>query len=221
MDITLVGVVLILLVFSIYSHLRKKLNKEGIFLAVIVGLVIFINGSLSLFLTTILVFMLTTIATNIKEKTKAKVHHKRTTKNILANLGLPTIFLLLGSPLFFLAGISASLSDTMSSEIGLVSKRRPRLITTLKLSRAGVNGAITPLGTFAGTIGASIIAIITYFLLNNIIYASLVLLAGIIGTITDSFLGATIENKGIINNAQVNTISVFIAVMVVFVILNV
>jgi len=216
----MVVVVLILLFFTLFSHLKKKLNKEGIFLANIMGLAIYVNGGIWLFLTTILVFLITTLATNFKTELKKK-HGKRTTKNILANLGVPTILLLLGSPLLFMSGISASLSDTVSSEIGMVSKKTPRLITTLRRSHTGVNGAVSSLGFLAAFLASTLIATTTYFLFASFLFSGLVILSGMFGTVVDSILGATLENKKIINNAQVNTISTFVSAALVFALLRI
>lgn len=202
-------VVIILTLFSLYAFFKHKVNKEGIFLAVIIGLSVFRMGDFLMFLTLIIFFTIGTIATNLRESYKKKIHGVRTTKNILANMGLPTIFLLLGSPLLFFAGLSAALADTLSSEFGMLSRSKPRLITTFKTVEAGRNGAVSFLGLLAGLLGSLIIAVVASLALNTWEVVPIMVLAGMVGTLFDSLLGATLERKQLIDNSQVNTLATF------------
>lgn len=58
-----------------------------------------------------------------------------------------------------IANYAAVAADTFSSELGILSKSEPRLITSLKLRKVprGTNGGITLLGTAAGFLGSMIV----------------------------------------------------------------
>ncbi|KAL8985546.1 MAG: hypothetical protein Q9177_004405 [Variospora cf. flavescens] len=58
-------------------------------------------------------------------------------------------------------------ADTFSSELGILSKSRPRLLTSWSFRKVppGTNGGITFWGTMAGFLGASIIAVTSVLLL--------------------------------------------------------
>ncbi|GBE56660.1 hypothetical protein BMS3Bbin16_00869 [archaeon BMS3Bbin16] len=111
----------------------------------------------------------------------------------------------------FVSAIAAATSDTVSSELGELSKTRPRLITTFEQVEAGTDGAISVVGTIAGLGGASIIAIVG--ILSETIVSSpllflIVVVSGFSGTIVDSLLGATFERKKLIGNDLVNLFSI-------------
>lgn len=95
-------------------------------------------------------------------------------------------------------------ADTWASEVGILAKGKPRLITSLFLREVppGTNGGVSLLGTFASACGGAFIGIVFYlfsFLDTNlkgdsqhiIIYFGL--LMGVIGSMYDSLLGATVQ----------------------------
>jgi len=100
--------------------------------------------------------------------------------------------------------MASALSDTVSSEIGMLSKKKPRLITNFKEVNAGTDGGITPIGLIAGIIGAAIIAGIYFYLTSNSTLFLILIIAGFVGSLVDSYLGAIFERKGQLNNTQVN-----------------
>jgi uncharacterized membrane protein len=65
--------------------------------------------------------------------------------------------MLLTAPTSNYAAVAA---DTFSSELGILSKSKPRLITSFALREVppGTNGGVTLLGTLAGLLGSFIIA---------------------------------------------------------------
>lgn len=62
---------------------------------------------------------------------------------------------------------AAVAADTFSSELGILSKSRPRLLTSwnLRVVPPGTNGGVTLLGTIAGCLGAFTIAFTSTILL--------------------------------------------------------
>ncbi|RHZ74557.1 hypothetical protein Glove_221g70 [Diversispora epigaea] len=91
--------------------------------------------------------------------------------------------------------------DTWASELGILSNSWPILITSFKKVPPGTNGGISELGLFASIMGGFIIgisAVISIYLscgscnfwLEIISVSSI---AGLLGSLIDSFLGATIQ----------------------------
>lgn len=121
-----------------------------------------------------------------------------------ANLGAGIVFILLfyftGKNILlaaFVGSVAGANADSWASEIGGLSRQRPVLITTFKKVPKGISGGITWIGTFGGVAGALFIALSAFVLYWQILpYATLIALclssfiAGVLGFILDSYLGA-------------------------------
>ena len=150
-----------------------------------------------------LFFAAAEIGTVYSSKRKPK-HEARTTGNIFGNSGTAILALAFGFPFGFFAAFSSALADTLSSEIGILSKRKPVLITTLEEVEPGTDGGITPLGMNAAIVGAAIIAAVHFVIFGNVFLFMVLVLSGFFGSLVDSFFGAVFERKGMLNNAEVN-----------------
>ncbi|PWW77814.1 hypothetical protein C7212DRAFT_314106 [Tuber magnatum] len=64
-----------------------------------------------------------------------------------------------------IANYASTLGDTLSSELGILSKTPPVLITTLRKTPPGTNGGVTLLGVLAGGAGSAIIGLVSVVLL--------------------------------------------------------
>jgi uncharacterized protein (TIGR00297 family) len=121
---------------------------------------------------------------------------------------------LLGAAL--VGALAEATADTWATEIGVLSKQQPRLITTGRPAPAGTSGAITALGTAAGDSGALVTGIVAALASSVPIFGSpfggayagsLVLIAaalvgGTIGMLFDSLLGATVQASYICPRCQ-------------------
>jgi uncharacterized protein (TIGR00297 family) len=89
--------------------------------------------------------------------------------------------------------LAAVNADTWATELGVLSSRKPRLITTLQPVRAGVSGGVTPEGLWASLAGAGLIAGLGawWWADGRLLFAGLV--AGFVGSLFDSLLGASIQ----------------------------
>lgn len=192
-------------IFSIWSYKKKMLNFEGILIANIVGITIFLlgAGNLAFFFTAVVFFIVAEIGTFYSFKGKAK-HEIRTMGNIFGNSGTAILALALGFPFGFFAAFSSALADTMSSEIGMRSKKKPVLITTLEKVKPGTDGGVTTLGILAAFLGAGIIAVVHFLLFGNFFLALVLVACGVFGSLADSFFGAIFERQGRLNNAEIN-----------------
>jgi uncharacterized protein (TIGR00297 family) len=229
------------------------LDWGGIALAVVLG-VLFLFFGLNLgafFLLAMLVFLiLSAVVTYIDLKYKKALgigQAPRSFRNVLAN-GLPPLVMaaifyvssITGSETFallsligFLASIAAITADKFNSEIGVLSRDKPRMIFTLKKVKKGTSGAISPLGTFAGVIAALMISLLVILIAPRLfLFASKypfgfekaiasITIAGFIGGTIDSVLGYY-EEKGIGNKYTSNFLCGLVAgflAMAIFVIL--
>ncbi|NXC21960.1 TMM19 protein, partial [Corythaeola cristata] len=110
--------------------------------------------------------------------------------------------------LSLLGALACSAGDTWASEIGSVmSKSKPRLITTWEKVPVGTNGAITLVGLLSSLLGGMAVGI-AYFITQLIFVTDLEIsapqwpiivfgaAAGFLGSIVDSYLGATMQYSG-------------------------
>ncbi len=112
----------------------------------------------------------------------------------------------------FLGTVATATADTLASEIGTTAKQTARMITTLKPTKTGTDGAITLLGEMAAIGGACVIAILAtiFGMTGNIDYAIIFTCAGgFFGTNIDSLLGATLQKRGMLSNSGVNFYATF------------
>ena len=126
---------------------------------------------------------------------------KKTSRNhrqVLANGGIAALSALLGSWLAFAGSLAAATADTWATEIGQFSPTPPRLITNGTRVPAGTDGGMTLLGTVGGIAGAGLIAGLAVGPGpggSGLGLAMRVAVAGIIGMLLDSLLGATVQRK--------------------------
>jgi uncharacterized protein (TIGR00297 family) len=97
--------------------------------------------------------------------------------------------------LAFAGAMAAVNADTWATELGVLSNRPPRLISSGKIVERGASGGITLLGTLAALAGAALIGILAAAFggENFLTLWGLLSLAGLLGSLFDSLLGATIQ----------------------------
>lgn len=105
----------------------------------------------------------------------------------------------------YVAHYATANADTWASELGVLSKTPPRLVTTFLLRQVppGTNGGMSILGTAASIAGGGFIGLIfwigSFFLGNDGIAPSqypmviVGLVIGFVGSLIDSLLGATVQ----------------------------
>lgn len=115
------------------------------------------------------------------------------------------------------AALAEATADTLASELGQVLGGQPRMLTTWKSVPAGTNGAITLTGTLAGCAGAAIVTAIACWVLGlHAAEAAIAFFAGIFGLFVDSLIGATLEDRGWLNNDAVNFLSTLAAAVAAY-----
>lgn len=148
---------------------------------------------------------------------------RRRTGQVLANAGVAAGLGLLAwlwpaqAPLAccMLAGsLAAATADTLSSELGNVYGRRYYDILTLRPDQRGLNGVVSLEGTLLGLAGSAVLAGFYCLTLGDGTAFGWLLLAGTLGNLTDSVLGATLERRGYLGNDAVNTLNTLVGALV-------
>lgn len=153
-------------------------------------------------------FVSSSVLSHYKEREKKAVAekfdkgHRRDIGQVIANGGLGTL-LAVGSavwphPLWFalFVGVMGTVTaDTWATELGTLSQQPPRLITTGRSVPVGTSGGISVLGTAVSFTGGLLIGLAAALLapLAPLPLAAMGAFGGLIGSLTDSLLGATVQ----------------------------
>jgi uncharacterized protein (TIGR00297 family) len=122
--------------------------------------------------------------------------------------------------IIYTAHYACCLGDTFASELGILSKGKPRLLGFLRQVPHGTNGGVSILGTFMSALGGLIIGLSSHSSLIlqcpeyvnglNLIYIGL--FSGLFGSFIDSVLGAffqktkyNLKSKKIVTGVQLSS----------------
>mgnify|MGYP001237210870 CR=1 FL=1 len=206
----------------------KSASITGMLMGIIFSIVIIIYGGFDWFAVILSFFIGGSIVSRWKYEEKLKKgiaesnRGAREAKNVFANAVVAVICVIcfsidikigwLSQEVFmfaFTGAIAAAMSDTISSEIGIVYGKA-RMITTFIEVEGGTDGGVTLQGTLAGVGGAILIGILASLLLQMDMSGVVVIgVAGIIGMVGDSIAGACFEGKWM-SNESVNMMATII-----------
>ena len=213
-----------------YSTLRRKLTLPAAGVGGLLGLAIFAGagwaglGILTLF------FGLGTGASAWRGAEKRRLdlaeanRGQRTTGQVLANAGVAAVLGLVAwrhpaaAPLacLMLAGsFAAATADTLSSELGNVYGRRYYNVLTGRPDTRGENGVISLEGTLFGLAGNAAVASFYCVCYGWGPAFGWLLVAGTVGNLLDSLLGAILERRGLVGNNVVNLLNTLAGAVVV------
>lgn len=196
----LLGELIFIIVF-----LSKSINYSGSLLSMlIVFSYMYFGGKLGIIILLLEYFFIFFIGLIKRLKYNSRKEKQgRRFLQILINGGLGTLFVILygifkNNKLLIISIISVSgcFIDSVSSDVGVLSKKEPYDIFRRKKVQKGLSGGVSLLGTFSSLICSIIISLFTYMAMNlNIL--DFILIAGIIffQTIVDSFLGSIVQVK--------------------------
>ncbi len=199
------------------AYRARSLSKSGALGALLTGTVIFGLGGWQWAVILLAFFISSSALTRLFGKKKASLNEKfdkggqRDIGQVFANGGIASIFA--GLHFFFpnaswtwmafAVSMAAVNADTWATELGVLNPSMPRLITTGKPVERGTSGGISVYGTLAATGGAAFIAFFAALLGNSAVPAEFLpapillflfaTLGGLLGSLFDSFLGATVQ----------------------------
>jgi len=217
---------LILLILSgiMFICIRtKKLTIPAALLAGVIGAITFLGTGWIGILSLLLFFIPGVWATSHRKELKAKITHEgthpesRKASQVFANGGVAGIVSFIACldhsridlyELMAAASLASALADTLSSELGMVYGRNFYNIWSFKREPKGLDGVVSLEGTLIGATGAGLMALL-YRGFDKM--GIIVLLAGILGNLLDSVLGATLERDKRIGNDLVNFLNTLFA----------
>jgi uncharacterized protein (TIGR00297 family) len=91
--------------------------------------------------------------------------------------------------------LASSAADTWGTEIGMLSKSSPRLVTTWRRVPTGTSGGVSGTGLVATVAGALFIALAVWLVQRNVHVALAVSLGGLAGAFADSMFGALWQSR--------------------------
>jgi uncharacterized protein (TIGR00297 family) len=200
---------------GLLAYRRRSLTGDGAAGAVATGTTIFGLGGWSWGLSLIYFFVSSTLLSHFREKEKAQTAADKFSKGsrrdlaqVVANGGVASLCAALNCTArseaaqdalqaAFAGALATATADTWATELGVLSSRTPRLLTTGQPVAPGTSGGITPLGSAASALGALSLGVflwITGGLHRSSARLPLIsLLSGLTGSACDSLLGATVQ----------------------------
>jgi uncharacterized protein (TIGR00297 family) len=191
------------------AYRARALSTSGGWAAALTGGLIFGIGGLSWGVLLLTFFISSSALSRLFSRRKASINEKfskgsqRDWGQVLANGSLGALLALaLGFwpasswPWFaFIGAMAAVNADTWATELGVLSRSEPRLISNGQRVERGTSGGITILGILSTLGGAALIGLMA-ILFNGLTGAAGLLAAlsgGLVGSLFDSWLGATVQ----------------------------
>ncbi|HWY57501.1 MAG TPA: DUF92 domain-containing protein [Terriglobales bacterium] len=216
---------LVTLVFASLARWVRGVSFGGAIAGAVVCFLLYVGAGVGAFVALVLVFALTWTCTRFGYRRKEKLGTAekldgRTAWQVLANLavaaGCAGLSAVTARRAVFLLALSAALSeaaaDTVSSELGQARSTSARLITTWQEVPAGTDGGISSVGTAAGIASAAVVSLVCVITgLIPLRWLGTSIIAALAGMIADSFLGALLERRKLLNNDAVNFLGTLIA----------
>lgn len=214
----------------------KALQPLGALAAALLGTIVFGLGGLGWAILLLGFFISSSLLSRLARKRKQALDEKfskgsqRDAGQVAANGGLASLFVLghLLAPtavwpwLGFAGAMAAANADTWATELGVLSRSAPRLITTGKRVERGASGGVSFQGILAALAGSLLIALLAVLFWQGHVFGNLpgapawlarmsggrtptpgalsilgwlvwITLAGLVGSLVDSLLGATLQ----------------------------
>ena len=204
------------------GHRVRTVSLSGAVIGALIGIAIYLGLGWRGWALLLATFIAASVASRLGIKRKVLLDiaeergGRRGAGNAIANTGVAAIAAVVAltggdaasARLAFAAALAAGGSDTIASEIGKAWGRRTWSVTSLRRVPPGTSGAMSLEGTTAGLAGAFGLGAVAVAL--GLTPASLLwtIVAGATaGSLLESWLGATLEAPGILNNDMLNFIN--------------
>jgi uncharacterized protein (TIGR00297 family) len=197
-------------IIAVAAWRARSLSRSGAWGALLVGTLIFGLGGWQWAVLLLAFFVSSSALTRLFAKRKAALAEKfdkggqRDIGQVLANGGIASVFA--GLNFFFphaswtwaafAASLAAVNADTWATELGVLNPSMPRLIITGKPVERGTSGGISVYGMLAALGGAVLIAVLAGLVRpagNFWLVTGIASLGGLLGSLFDSLLGATVQ----------------------------
>jgi uncharacterized protein (TIGR00297 family) len=210
---------LLAILIAAAARKTRSLSRSGAYAAIILGAVIFGLGGLAWATLLLAFFISSSLLSRLFKRRKRALDEKfskggeRDAAQVFANGGIAGLFTL--AHLFFpdavwpwlgcAAALAAANADTWATELGVLNPGAPILITSGKVVERGTSGGISLVGTLAALSGSALIALFAVLfwqgpnsaetpnLAHGLTWFSLLTLSGLLGSLVDSLLGATLQ----------------------------
>ena len=218
------------------AYWRRSLSASGVLGAVLVGTAIFGFGGWVRGLLLIAFFISSSLLSHYHDRRKAVLAEKfakgnrRDLGQTLANGGLAALLALaIGLTgvssgfyavlaLAFYGALATANADTWATELGVLARSQPRLLTTGRPVPVGTSGGVTAAGFAAALAGATFIGAVGFllvqvaarvttgaWLLSDWIIVPVAAISGFLGSACDSLLGATVQAIYVCDQCGVET----------------
>jgi uncharacterized protein (TIGR00297 family) len=180
------------------AYWRRALTADGAVAAASVGGIVFGRARLRGAVTLLAFFVSSSALSRFRQRQKegelaqAK-GARRDAWQVAANGGAATLALALGSDGGFVGGLAAAGADTWATELGMLARQKPRLITSWREVEPGTSGGVTLAGMLASLGGAAVVGLAWRLAHGQASMLRTALLAGMAGSLADSFIGATVQ----------------------------
>lgn len=206
------GILFALFIAGVSLRMRF-LSGSGAVSTFLLGVIIFGTGNWEFSLPILLFFVLSSFLSKTGKQWKKKFADtfqkggQRDIGQVLANGGIAGVIVLIWNYLpgdvwyfAFIGAVAAVTADTWATEIGVLSRKSPRSILTFQKVAPGTSGGISVLGITGALAGSFVIIFIGRLVTDR--YAGLenaltlfivVVVSGLVGSLVDSILGATVQ----------------------------
>ncbi len=196
--------------FGVVSYKVRFLDVRGAIAGGLLATAVIGLGGWAWAVPSFLFFVLSSLLSRVGKQRKRTVEaisekgHKRDVGQVYANGGVAGILLmfyaLFPNEVFFwgfLGAFAAATSDTWGTELGALSRERPRLITTFQKVARGTSGAVSALGTVGVIAGGAMIGLSAWPFRAEPLAGFLLIIAGsgVVGAFVDSLVGATVQAR--------------------------
>lgn len=198
---------------AVISWALHWLKGSGALAAFVLGLVVFGLGGLSWAYVLLTFFVTSSLLSVLFKKQKQQIEQsyqkssKRDAGQVFANGAIAGLFVV--AHVFFpdsrltwtgfVAALAAANADTWATELGILSKRNPILVTTGKPVTAGTSGAVSLTGMIGAGLGSAVVVLVAWLFWPGAVmpatiwWIPLVFACGWIGSLVDSWLGASFQ----------------------------
>jgi len=194
-------------VIGIAAWLKGSLSPSGVLGAILTGTLLFGLSGWTGGLALIAFFISSSVLTRLFKSRKADFEAdyaktgQRDLGQALANGGVAAAGALLlgvtGNEAFLgalIGALAAANADTWATELGVLDRRGPRLVTSFQPVPAGTSGGVSLVGTLAALGGSALVAVVAAATHLPLLPAvPMLVLAGLAGSFADSLLGATVQ----------------------------